>query len=216
MDRYYNRGALQAVLDSDVILKSVFYTDLVADQREYKLSPSHWKIESAQYIATADTDIREMRYMSRNEYRNWILRDEDATGEPTHYYFWRKLGDSPEPTTAQPPSIFLHPTPGTAEAGTANLRLYTYKYPDLIDSEGSPGVVVELEPPYVEAALMYAASMVKADDGEMGESNAFLARYEAQIDKVRSSLAREDRSRFSRIMPKGSRDAYHQMWPIRW
>jgi len=72
-----------------------------------------------------------------------------------------------------------------------------------MDSTSEGTKVVEIEPPYIEAALMYAASLIKADDGEMGESNAFLARYEAQIDKVMTALARKDRSRQTKIVPKG-------------
>jgi hypothetical protein len=220
LDNYYNRAQLQVVLDADITVKAMWDTTIVESQREYKLPDAFFKAERVQYIAPSDTDIRELRYMSRAAYRSWVLRDEDNEGEPTNYYLWRKTGDDPvsdggSPSVAQPGSIFLHPTPNAAAAGANKLRIYGYKFPDSI-ANASGTKLVELEAPYVEAALMYAASLVKADDGEMGESNAFLVRFENQMDKVTAAQAREDRSRYSRAMPKGSRDRYSRAFPIRW
>jgi hypothetical protein len=139
----------------------------------------------------------------------------DAEGEPTHYYLWRKLGDDPLSSAAkgQPGSIFLHPVP--AAAGTDKLRIYGYKYPDAIANTAGTAIV-ELHAVHVEAALLYAASLIMADDGEPAQSAFFLARYEDQVKKVLGSLARKDRSGTSRLMPKGSRQIYPARTVIGW
>jgi hypothetical protein len=203
VDGYLNRAMLQVVIDAEVVLETSFTASIVANQREYKMPAAFYKMESVQWVHVANTDIRELRNVSFAYYRDTILRDEQTTGDPLVYYFWRKLGD--DPTTSQPTSLFVYPTPSFSTSGSNDIfRIHVYKYPDAIDSTTFPTRVVELEPPHVEAAVMWAAYLMLSDDGD-GRATEKRAAYESLVEKVKSSLARKDLSRTSRMRPMGAR-----------
>jgi hypothetical protein len=181
------------------LLPTQWTVTLVNNQREYKLPPNHFKPASVEYVRTASTDIVRINYIDNYEYWETLLGDEGATGEPRYYYLWRKLGD--DPTTTQPGSILLHPTPGTAENGKT-LRLWGYKHPDAV-SASDLTKVLEIEAPYVEAAVLYASHLAKRDDGDITEAEALMAMYERVITKVKQARARQDLSTTSRMLPRG-------------
>jgi hypothetical protein len=203
IDGYLNRAQLSVVRDCEVSLETSWTADITAGTREYKMPSSFYKTESADWIHVARTDIRHLRPVSYAYYRDVILRDETTQDEPQVYYFWRKLGD--DPTTSQPTSIYLHPTPNfSTAAGNDFLEVHGYKYPDTIDSTGAPTKVLELEPPYVEAAVMWACYLILSDDGDPRATEK-LRTYELLVEKTRSAMARKDLSTASRLRPKGSR-----------
>jgi hypothetical protein len=226
VDDYFNRAQLQVALDIPHAFETVWKDSLVEDQREYTLPDSFYQVDHVRFIAsspaaTVRTDVRRLEGVSMEEYKRWIMRDEDNTGQPAAYYFWRKLGQDGD-DAQQPPSIYLHPTPGADEVDTDNLEVWGYKYPDEIDSTGgapAPTTTVELEPAYIEAAIMYAAHLMMADDNDMARSDRFLVRYREQIEKSLGAMSRRDRGDFQQILPKGARRnqyRYGRGVPIRW
>jgi len=197
---YLNRAMLQVVADADTAFETVWTADLVDGTREYKLPDAWHSTAKVRWVKTANTDIRILKRVDFHVYQNWLARDEDATGTPTQYYYWRKLGT--DPTTAQPQSIFLDPTPDAGAAGTANLEIWGYKYPDALDSTALTPVV-ELEPPYVETVLIWASSLVAMDEDDMVKADRLEAKYHRMMDIVTGSLSRRDRSENERLLPKG-------------
>ena len=205
LDSYYNRAQLQVVGDTTKVLETIWFASPTDGQREYKLPAGFFQAKTVIYAPTT-ADHRVLNALNTDEYNAWVRGDETNEAEPTDYYFWRKLGD--DPTTTQPPSIFLHPTPSTTvttDNAATGLIVYGYKHPDTIDSTANPTFVVELEAPYVEAALMYAAHLVHLDDGDEGRARSRLEMYQSRITMVKESIITKDRSRPSRMMAKGAR-----------
>lgn len=199
---YLNRAQLQVVLETETVIESVWTTALVDGQREYKLPAAFHKATGVDYIATARSDVRPLEPLEWQEYRDLYLNDEDAEGAPCWYYFWRKTGD--DPTTTQPASVYIHPTPGSAEDGK-DIEIHGYKHPDAI-AAGDLTPVLELEAPYVEAAISWAAMTAMTDDGDTSIADRLERRYAFQISQIRQALVQKDRSSVSRIRPRGERD----------
>jgi hypothetical protein len=198
---YLNRAQLHVALECEVSLKAVWSTDLVDGQREYKLPPNFFKSTGVDYVAVSRSDVRPLTHLTWQEYRDRFLSNEDAEGEPCWYHFWRKTGD--DPTTTQPPSIYIFPTPGTNEDGNA-IEVHGFKHPDAISS-GDLAPVLELEAPYVEAALTYASMLVAQDDSDHSSEDRRERRFLRQVDRIRQSLALTENSSVSHIRARGSR-----------
>lgn len=198
---YLNRAMLQVVLDCERSLETSWTFTLVASQREYSMHAAFYKVARVEYIFTASTDIRRLEPMTRNQYDTYFGTDEGTTDEPRWYYFWRKLGT--DPTSTIPPLLFLHPTPGSGENGKT-VRVTGFKYPDAVSSSDLTKVL-ELEAPYVEAAVLWAAMLIATDENDDGRAASLEARYERQVNKVRQSQAQKVLSAPSRLMPRNSR-----------
>lgn len=194
---YLNRGQLQVTLDEPRMFLTEWTLSTADGTREYALPPSWVATQSVQLIRTANSDIVQLQNVSYETYQTWVLGDETAEAEPNLYYVWRKLGA--DPTTHQPPSLFLHPTPDAVYS----LRIVGFKMPDDIAADTSK--VMELEALFVEAAIMYAASLAMFDDDDLGRRDRFMVEYEKMADKVTGAIDRRDYSRVSRLMPKGGR-----------
>lgn len=205
IDGYFNRAQIQVVLDAEIPLRTTWTFSLVAAQREYSMHANFHKAAKVTWIKTS-TDRRTLQVIPFEVYRDLNVQDETRTGDPLGYYFWNKMGT--DPTTApHPPLMYIHPTPGSAQAGSANLEIHGYKHPDTIDSTTNPTRVVELPVHYVEAAVMYASYLILSDDGDP-KAPSQLAIYERTVQKVVESMARrDDLSGPARIRPKGSRQA---------
>lgn len=205
VDGYFNRAAIQVVLDAEVPLRTAWTFSLVSGQREYSLPSNFYKAQKVTWIKTS-VDKRKLKFIPFEVYSDMNVQDETRTGEPLGYYVWAKMGT--DPTDYQPPIIGFHPTPGAAEAadpGTDNLEIHGYKFPDTIDSTTSGTKIVELPIPAVEAAVQYAAYLMKSDDGDPS-ATVQLGIYERAVQKIVESLARrDDLSGPARIRPKGYR-----------
>jgi hypothetical protein len=200
IDGYYNRAAIQVVLDTEVPLKTTWTFSLVSGQREYSMAPNFYKASLLQWVKSS-TDRRRLQHIAFEVYRDLHVQDETRTGEPLAYYQWSKMGT--DPTTYLPPLVFIHPTPGAAEDATT-IQVYGYKFPDAINSTSAGTAVVELPIPHVEAAVLYASFLILSDDGDPGASVKFQL-YERNTQKIMESMAREDLSGPARIRPKGHR-----------
>jgi len=200
---YLDRGQMQVTLDTNgTAVETVWEVTLADGQREYKLADNIYRILDVHFVFSAAdrTDLRRLQYLTWGEYQDFGFgRDETTEGEPAYYYLWRKLGD--DPTTAQPESIYFHPTPGAAE-DTKKVEIHGYKYPDDIAADTTKAM--ELPAPYVEAAITYAAALVKMDDDEMGAAQAFEARYERQVQKILDSLSKKTATTPTMLRPRTS------------
>jgi hypothetical protein len=65
-------------------------------------------------------------------------------------------------------------------------------------------LVLELREPYVEAAIAWAAHLIKMDSGLTGEAVALEARYDRIMRKVRESLFTRSLSDASQVLPRDS------------
>jgi len=102
LDGYGNRAMLQVGLDTDGrAFESSWIGDVTLDQREYKLPGGFYKAIKVEYIRTP-SDVRLLNYIPDYEQNLWGMTDPTATGIPTSYYLWRKLGD--DPVSAQQPN----------------------------------------------------------------------------------------------------------------
>jgi hypothetical protein len=74
--------------------------------------------------------------------------------------------------------------------------------------------ILELEAPYVEAAILWAAMLIATDENDDGRAQLLEGRYERQVNKVRQSQAQNRHlSVPSRLVPRDSRLA--QNWSLR-
>lgn len=196
---YGNRAQQQLVLDTEISLETQWEATLVDGQFEYKMPDNFIQDRRTEYFAAAD-DVRQLQRLNQADYDEWFSRNPSVTGEPTMYYFWRKLGD--DLTTIQPVSIFLIPIPDAVAEGNT-LKVWGYKLPDAIDADDL-GKVLEFSSAYCEALVLYAASLVKLDDGEETFADRLTARYESQVMKIKDVLARKSRADRPRMRPRSS------------
>lgn len=196
---YGNRAAQQLILDTEITLETQWEATIVDGQSEYKMPENFVQDRSVEYVKASD-DVQRLTRLNQADYEEWFHRDPTIPGEPTSYYFWRRLGD--DLTSYQPTSIFLIPTPN-ATADSKTLRVWGYKLPDKIDADDL-GKVLEFTPTFCEALVLYAAQLVKLDDGEPQFADKLLGRYEAQVLKIKDVLARKSRADRPRMRPRSS------------
>jgi hypothetical protein len=196
---YGNRAQQQLVLDTEIAIETQWETTLVDGQLEYKMPENFIQDRRTEYFAAAD-DVRCLQRLNQADYDSWFSRNPTVTGEPTMYYFWRKLGE--DLGTYQPTSIFLIPTPDVVAEGNT-LKVWGYKLPDEMHID-SLWRSLEFHPAHCEALVLYAASLVKLDDGEETFADRLTARYESQVMKIKDVLARKSRADIPRMRPRSS------------
>lgn len=207
---YLNRALLQLVADVETPIETSWTSDITEDEREIALPAAHVKPKVVEYIKSA-SDVRRLEYLNREEYEACYSRDPTKTGEPTYYFLWAKKGE--DPTTYQPGSIYLVPTPNATAAGTDKLRIWGYKVPDELSYEGgAEDNTIELEPPYIEAMLQFAAGLVKQDDGDHAAYDRMMANYERMVRKIMDLRSRKSKGSFQGVPPRSSSLSAYSRW----
>jgi hypothetical protein len=200
---YLDRAGQTVILDTQHILRTVWDFDMVADTQEYVMANNFLEATSVKWWKADDeSDQRELSYMTFRRWSDWYPRDPVASGAPTHYTLWNKLGD--DITTVQPPIMMIRPVPSsTGEGATDKIRVYGVKVPDVMASPYAN--IMELKGHHVEAQVIYAAHLAQLDDGEMTAAQILEQKYERLISKIKNDEARQDRSDRPRIRPRASR-----------
>lgn len=213
---YLNRSGQQLALDVEVALETQWDLLLVSGTAEYAMPVNFVSDRRIEYIRAAD-DIRTLQRLTTQQYEEWKSHDPSITGEPTTYYFWRKLGS--DLTSYQPTSIFFQPIPD-ATANGKTVRVWGSKIPDAI-SESSLDLVLEVPSTYVEAMVLYASSIARFDDGDPQTGAQFRNLYEAQVLKIKNASTKRSRSSRARLLPRDSIISPSRMapgwpWARRW
>jgi hypothetical protein len=198
MAKYLDRAVQRIVADTETAVETSWTAALVDGTREYALPANFFKDKVVEYVKET-TDVRRLVYLNREEFEERFARDPTASGEPVYYWYWARKGS--DPTTYQTGSIYLSPVPD-AVADTKTLRIWGYKVPDSIAADTTK--TIELEPVYVEAMLMYAASLVKMDESDLGAQDRFLALYERMSRTIMDNRAQKSKSRISQIRQRDS------------
>ena len=199
LDDYGNRAILQVVLDTETAVETSWTVPLVTATREYAL-PSNFLKDKVVEVVKETTDVRRLAYLERDQFEDLYSRDPTSAGEPGFYWYWARKGS--DPTTYQTGSIYFHPVPTAAE-NTKLVRIWGYKMPDAL-AAADLTKTVELDGPFVEAALSYAAMLVKADDRDTALADFHKGNYREQIQKILDFRASKTKSRVGRIVPRES------------
>ena len=196
--RYINRGAQQVILATEYTVETQWEVTTVAATREYELPTNFVRDEAVEYVKST-TDIRRLEYLTFEEYFKTFSNNPTSAGDPIYYFFWRKLGDTPEPIVIQPSSLYLHPVPTEAKV----VRVWGYKLPDAILSTDLSRVI-EFEGPYVEAVISYAGHLAMMDDGDTAKADRLEVKYERLVSKIMDYNSHKTRSERGRITPRQS------------
>ena len=202
---YLNRGGMQLALDVPEGYRTVWTMTLTDGTAEYEM-PDGFTFDRVVEFQddTDDTaigdDVRQLEYLSRQDYQQRVGTDQTLSGTPTSFTYWRKLGSTSTSTVRD--YIRFYPVPGADEDGKV-IRVYGYKYPDVI-SAAAMSNVLETPPVYVEAQIMWAAHLAMRDDGDTAMARDFEAQYENQVRKIRNHIVTKSRSRRPKIRPRDS------------
>jgi len=190
---------MQLVLDTEVTLETQWEATIQLDQSEYQMPDNFIQDRRVEYVISTN-DVQQMVRLNTADYEDWFHRTPNTSGEPKFYYFWRKLGA--DLGANQPTSIFLLPVPNAA-AENKILKVWGYKLPDQMHVDAL-WQSLEFQPAHCEALVMYAASLVKLDDGEDQAAKQLLIRYEQQVMKIKDVIVRKSRADKPRLRPRGS------------
>lgn len=199
IEDYGNRSLLVVGRDAERAFETVWTASLVTDQYEYEMDASFDRDKWVEWQNDTD-DIRRMVYVPFSIWQERFGDDPTDTGDPYYYTFWRKLGSTD--TAIIQTNILVHPAPSTS-VNTKTLRVYGYKRPEALDANNATRVL-ELEAPYVEAAVMWCAYLMMRDDGDHVSADRFRGEYEAQKNGILDHLSRKTRSSSAQLRPRDS------------
>jgi hypothetical protein len=208
---YCDRAQLAVVLDTGTILRTSWKFSLTDAGQEYVMAENFVEAHRVKWLkADADTDQRELEYLTFEQFMNLNSTDPTTAGDPKYYTFWNKL-KTDSTSSMQPPIMMLYPVKATGAADGDTIQVWGVKTPDVFVSTGTYGNVIELRGQHAEALVLYAASLALWDDDEAGKAQMLEGRYQRTVEKIKHDEARRDRSSRPTIRPRSSRlNGYYQ------
>jgi hypothetical protein len=198
---YLDRAQQVVVRELEIALPTVWTIDtIVLDQNNYAM-PDNFDADKVVEYQNTTSDIRRLAYVTFDQYQNWFANNPIVSGEPTHYTFWRKLGTADENIVQR--EIIFYPTPTQTEVDAGPIRVYGYKRPEAIDTNNLDHII-ELEAPYVEAMVMYAAYLMMRDDQDHTSADRLRREYDRQIQSCLDHQSRKSRARIPQLEPRDS------------
>lgn len=205
---WLNRGLQKVTIDTETLVESEWTTDTVAAQKEYEL-PQNWLMDQTVMYEKDATDHRKLIYFTIDQMTDFIGANPDQSGDPAYYWFWRRLGG--DITVKTPPTMRLYPVPGTAEAGL-KIRVFGWKLPDEILATNLD-LAIELEAPFCELVLLYAAKLARQDDREPAMAAQLRREYIDQLKMTKGIRAKKSRSKRPRIRARSNSPIYAKELP---
>ena len=200
---YANRAIAKVAVELERLVETRWSTALVDGTGDIDVPANFFTDKMAIIEQTSPQNNRVLTYLNFDQMKDLISRDPTRSGMPEFYWLWRQLGT--DSSSKQSTTMRLYPVPGPSEDGLV-MRLYGYKLPDEITSTNLANIV-ELDTVFLEAAVLYAAALVKTDDREPGEASLLFSRFENEVMKARGWITRKSRSHRPRIRPR--RTAYN-------
>jgi len=183
------------VLDIPELLQTTWTFDTADGTADYTMPANFVADKQVRYIVTANTDERELVYVTWDQYRGMQLEDDTASkGQPVYYTFWRTLG-ADTTTVEEKTAIFFSPTPDAVK----QVKIRGYKVPSSIVAAGPD--VLEIEAHFCEAMIFYACFLMMRDDGDDVRADRFKGDYREQIQKVKAFKSEESRNRIAMLTP---------------
>jgi len=200
ISNYVNRAMLVIARDIEKGFETVWTMAFVTDQNSYEMEQSFDRDRWIEWQKST-SDIRELEFVPFVEFQSRFGLDPTKTGEPVWYTFWKRLGSTSTATVQT--NIFVYPTPDST-VNTDTMRVYGYKRPEAIEPSAGLANALELDPLYVEAAIMYAAYLIKRDDDDLTSADRFRAEYEAQKMAILDHNSRKSRAHTPTLTPRDS------------
>lgn len=169
--RWVNDGQRKICLENEGMLQSSTTTSIVANQQTYSLPADLLVLRSLQYKRTGDTSFYKLRYLSMQEFDEWI----DGWNGTTY--------NSNDSTvyTVYAGEIILFPIP--EQSGTNNLKIYYSAQPtDVANDNDNPSLPVI----YHNALVDYCLSQAYMLDEDWNAAGNVSQKMQADINKLKS------------------------------
>lgn len=184
-----NDACIEIARDTEELL--TYYDMTTTDGTQtYTLPDDFLKIKRVD-LHVSDSDRRDLRFMTQQEFHKYTEGASDTSGTPEIYKL-EQGSVSKETADWHPGDIYLYPIPDDNGGSNYTVRAYYYQLPTTLSADTD---VTELPIQCHKAVCYLAASNMALKGEDLRKHDYLLLRYENELMKIKNSYHRLQRQR---------------------